>query len=270
MRDKNTPFTQKNTRIIQYGGGEKESFLFLSKENSKPQMESVEKYDFLTSFTSNGSERSCSSKLSKIFEVCDFSKHLMVGIYVIEKKQFLYFNRSFKRNLGHYSARLLDEGWDFWFSRICPTELEGVRLKLLPLLHPDASGSSIPLNYHIINASNTILSVRHELMRYMLGDHTLIINYFLDTTDKERIEHCLNGSQGQGFPKETHLQTKMISPREEEVLKLIAEGYSSKEIADQLFISNHTAISHRKHLIEKFKVKNTAQLIKKASKVMEL
>ncbi len=62
----------------------------------------------------------------------------------------------------------------------------------------------------------------------------------------------------------------IISSREKEVLHLIGEGYSSKQIADMLFISNHTAISHRKNLIEKFQVKNTAQLIKKASKVMEL
>ena len=51
---------------------------------------------------------------------------------------------------------------------------------------------------------------------------------------------------------------------------MVADGYSSKQIADKLFISNHTAISHRKNLIEKFKVKNTAQLIKRASRNIEL
>lgn len=66
------------------------------------------------------------------------------------------------------------------------------------------------------------------------------------------------------------LMAKTISIREKEVLKLIADGFSSRQIADQLFISKHTAISHRKNLIEKFRVKNTAQLIKKASKVMDL
>jgi DNA-binding CsgD family transcriptional regulator len=47
---------------------------------------------------------------------------------------------------------------------------------------------------------------------------------------------------------------------------LITEGLSSKKIADELYISNYTAITHNKNLIEKFKVKNTAQLIREASK----
>ena len=59
-----------------------------------------------------------------------------------------------------------------------------------------------------------------------------------------------------------------ISPREKEVLQLIGQGFSAKEIADKLFISTHTAISHRKNLITKFAVKNSPELIKEASKVM--
>ena len=57
-----------------------------------------------------------------------------------------------------------------------------------------------------------------------------------------------------------------ISRREKEVLQLIATGLSTKEIADQLFISNTTVISHRKNLLQKFTAKNTAELINKASK----
>jgi len=59
---------------------------------------------------------------------------------------------------------------------------------------------------------------------------------------------------------------RQLSERELEVLRLIASGYSSKQLADKLNISNHTAISHRKNLLEKFRVKNTAELIKEASK----
>ena len=54
-----------------------------------------------------------------------------------------------------------------------------------------------------------------------------------------------------------------ISNREREVLHLIAFENTSKEIAAQLYISNHTALSHRKNLMEKMNVKNTAGLIRK-------
>jgi DNA-binding NarL/FixJ family response regulator len=55
-----------------------------------------------------------------------------------------------------------------------------------------------------------------------------------------------------------------LSKREMEVLRLIAEGYTNAEIADKLFASKRTIESHRQHLIEKTKAKNTATLIKYA------
>ncbi|MFC6999041.1 response regulator [Rufibacter roseus] len=55
-----------------------------------------------------------------------------------------------------------------------------------------------------------------------------------------------------------------LSKREMEVLKLIAEGYTNAEIADKIFASKRTVESHRQHLIEKTKSRNTATLIKYA------
>lgn len=54
----------------------------------------------------------------------------------------------------------------------------------------------------------------------------------------------------------------MISKREIEVLRLIANEYTTKEIATQLFVSPHTIDSHRKKLMEKWDVKNSAGLVR--------
>ncbi len=53
-----------------------------------------------------------------------------------------------------------------------------------------------------------------------------------------------------------------ISNRERQVLNLIAYEYTSKEIAQELNISAHTVDSHRKRLMEKWEVKNTAGLVR--------
>lgn len=53
-----------------------------------------------------------------------------------------------------------------------------------------------------------------------------------------------------------------ISPREIEVLKLIAQEFSNSEIAEKLFISIRTVDTHRRNLLEKLGVKNTAGLVK--------
>ena len=63
---------------------------------------------------------------------------------------------------------------------------------------------------------------------------------------------------------EMELDASSITRRESEILSLIAEGYSTKLIGDQLYISTHTVESHRKNLLLKFKAKNTASLVKKA------
>ena len=57
----------------------------------------------------------------------------------------------------------------------------------------------------------------------------------------------------------------VISGREKEVLQLIADGLTNPQIAEKLFISMHTVDSHRKNLLTKFAVKNTASLIRIAA-----
>ncbi len=56
----------------------------------------------------------------------------------------------------------------------------------------------------------------------------------------------------------------VLTRREVEVLKLIADGLTNQEIADKLFISTWTVDSHRKNLLLKFNAKNTAILVKTA------
>jgi DNA-binding NarL/FixJ family response regulator len=62
----------------------------------------------------------------------------------------------------------------------------------------------------------------------------------------------------------------LITRREKEVLILIADGLTNLEIAQKLFISSSTVDTHRKNLLLKFEVKNTASLIKTAAQLQLL
>jgi len=55
-------------------------------------------------------------------------------------------------------------------------------------------------------------------------------------------------------------ETESLSNREVDVLKLVALGHSNKEIADKLFISTHTVMSHRKNMTEKLGIKSISGL----------
>jgi len=56
---------------------------------------------------------------------------------------------------------------------------------------------------------------------------------------------------------------KQISTREKEVLEKISFGLTTKEIASSLYLSPHTIEQHRKNLLLKMDVKNTAGLVRK-------
>lgn len=65
--------------------------------------------------------------------------------------------------------------------------------------------------------------------------------------------------------KEQKEQTGIpLTQREAEVLRLIVEEYTNPEIAEKLFISIRTVDTHRRNLLEKLGVKNTAGLVKYA------
>lgn len=94
-----------------------------------------------------------------------------------------------------------------------------------------------------------------------------------NATQEELIEAIERVMEGQLFlsnevasiiKKGTDSKIPVITRREKEVLGLIADGLTNSEIAEKLFISTTTVDTHRKSLLTKFDVKNTATLIRSA------
>lgn len=101
--------------------------------------------------------------------------------------------------------------------------------------------------------------------------------YLLKSASKEEIEEALlRVYEGYLYmSQDLHLadpekkaaqHAHVLTSREKEILELIAEGCTNPQIAEKLFLSPHTVDSHRKNLLLKFNVKNTASLILQASK----
>ncbi len=101
--------------------------------------------------------------------------------------------------------------------------------------------------------------------------------YLLKNTTKEELVNAIkkvNGG-GQYFSAEVTLRLMEtqaeraqhqvegveLTNREIEILKLIADGYTNKEIGVKLFISHRTVDSHRTNLMKKLEVNNVAGLI---------
>ncbi len=71
------------------------------------------------------------------------------------------------------------------------------------------------------------------------------------------------------FDDQLHSTSKnpsLLSEREKDVLRLIAQGLTSQQIASKLNISQHTVDSHRKHILSKIEAKNSVDIVKYALK----
>ena len=74
----------------------------------------------------------------------------------------------------------------------------------------------------------------------------------------------LSDEASQALRKNISAEVPVLTRREKEVLELIAAGMTNNEIAKKLFVASTTVDTHRKNLLAKFGVKNTASLVKMA------
>lgn len=155
-----------------------------------------------------------------------------------------------------------------------------IDLILLDIDMPDLSG---------IEAAPKILQVKPEVKIVILSMHlsgtkiqesiaAKVNGYLLKTTGDEEVAEAIREvMKGKDyFAKEAHAELiesyrrkedpayVELTPREKDILKLVCEEMSSQEIADKLFISVHTAETHRRNLLSKTGCKNSVGLVKYA------
>ena len=83
--------------------------------------------------------------------------------------------------------------------------------------------------------------------------------YFTDDVKEKMMQTLLNG-QPKNEGSQDGVLISSLTKREVEVLKLVAQQYSTREIAEELIISESTVETHRKNLMKKVKVKNSVGL----------
>jgi DNA-binding NarL/FixJ family response regulator len=92
---------------------------------------------------------------------------------------------------------------------------------------------------------------------------TVVANgeYFIDPSLSHTVVECLKKST------DKEPRYGVLTPREQQVLRLIAEGLSTKEIAEKLFISVKTAENHRTNILSKLELHSTFELVRYAAKL---
>lgn len=90
--------------------------------------------------------------------------------------------------------------------------------------------------------------------------------YFLDSAVSSQVVETLMKLPGKET-KITDAQYGTLTAREQEILRLLAEGLSAKEIAEKLFISPKTVENHRANIMNKLDLHSTIELVRYSAKL---
>jgi DNA-binding NarL/FixJ family response regulator len=97
-------------------------------------------------------------------------------------------------------------------------------------------------------------------------EHVAKGNYFLDSSVSRQVVRKLMESPA----KEARITDSAygaLTPREQEVMRLLAEGLSTRDIGQRLFISPKTVENHRANIMKKLEIHSTIELVRYAAKL---
>ena len=145
---------------------------------------------------------------------------------------------------------------------------------LLDYFLPDSDGIASIRELKKVSVSSKIILLTMENNPNIVDKCRMegAIGYLPKSISKKAVIQALNnaiegiptfpestGENTQGL--ETYSKLNILSKREKEIAYLIAEGLTSAEIAEKLFLSDLTVNTHRRNLIQKLGLKNSAQLV---------
>jgi DNA-binding NarL/FixJ family response regulator len=113
-----------------------------------------------------------------------------------------------------------------------------------------------------LKAETQNANIKSLALIYSAIDASLISNFddtisVFDTVDqlKEKLDKLFNLTFDE--PKD---EANSLTVREKEIVACVVKGFTNKEIAQELFLSTHTVISHRRNISRKLEIHSTAGL----------
>ncbi len=186
--------------------------------------------------------------------------------------------------LGYPSIDFLKGGVSFGLSMVETSDREAIHQFVEPTLsaymHRFAKQGELhkvnfSFNYKIRKSDGSLIWVLETMTVIEVNEQgfpLLSLFHLVDITHSkkdDKIDLCIHKQVKNGQYMPIHSSSYAVvkkaatcfTEREEEILEEILKGYSSKEIADRLYISLHTVSSHRKNMLKKTGCKNAFELM---------
>jgi len=195
----------------------------------------------------------------------------------IRSQKFAYISNNVKDILGYDKQLFMQKGLGI-FNQIAHPEDVNKTWKSTKQVWdflssmPEHQQKKYKLNnqYRIRKPDGTCVKILEQnsvLQLDNVGNITHVMGVCSDITYVRKDSEALNTVNKKDERAATNNNFKsqiILSKRELEIVKLIAAGYNSKNIAEKLFISFHTVNTHRQKIIEKTNTKNTGALVQYA------
>ncbi len=203
-----------------------------------------------------------------------------VQIFDISRLQIIFFSSNFGKLLGYKTADYENLNYSFFENKIHPEDSPQLAcyglsvLKILDAFTPSEKlNHKIVYEYRMLNAANEYVRLIEQYQILELdksGQMWLLFSLVDISPDQEatQVKACIhNFRTGHFVPIEADIKPALeLTKREREILKLVKQGYLSKEISDILSISVHTVNTHRYRFLEKLGANNSLEAVIFASK----
>ncbi|MBB6108560.1 response regulator transcription factor [Mucilaginibacter lappiensis] len=151
-----------------------------------------------------------------------------------------------------------------------------VNLVFLDISLPDANGIELCKEIKKISPKTIVLGLSNQTERSMMLQmlQSGASGYLLKNVSPDELLTCIQealhglitfsreAKEIMGRPSKAGLnEVASVTKREKQILQLLAQGKTTAAIATELFLSPLTVDTHRKNLLQKFEVKNTAELL---------
>ena len=165
------------------------------------------------------------------------------------------------------------------FEALAALRVHDINIAFLDINLPDISGielcAKIKKEFPAVHVIGLSTFKQRSYVSQMIANGAS--GYLVKSAGKEEIEQSISDVMaGKMYLtpdiNSTNIVTKLegegptLTRREKEILQMIAAGMTTNEIATKVFISPYTVDTHRKNLLTKFEVNNTALLITTAAK----
>ena len=194
--------------------------------------------------------------------------NLNIAIYIheLKKQQHIWTNNNFYKVIGYSDEEIKQIGSEWVKKNYHPEDVHIVteRIEYFRQNKGDAYSGVYRIKHKeghwVWVYSNAVVYKRDEK-----GFPELILGICIDFSDNFKTMKQFKTLYQENQQLKNQLKIAKLTKREKEIIKLIAHGKTSQEIAETFHISKSTADNHRKHMLKKLNLHNIADLTRFAT-----